>query len=192
MQLRLLAGDQAESAPVDVQELAAYTGRSASTLYDHLAVLRRMALVRQYYQAPGRLVFSFPAAVQSGKLESTPEILEYTIHAPVQKIGVNSGKLENDPAFDSGNLESTPENWNTAPIPVQNIGVDSEKLESAPENWKTPPISFQKTGVDSEKLENDPGFDSEKPESTPENWKTIPTSFQKTGVNSEKLENDPV
>ena len=90
MQLRLLAGGQAESAPIDVRELGAYTGRSASTLYDHLAVLRRMALVRQYYQTPGQLVFSFPAAVQSRKLESNTEIWN-TPPTPVQKTGVNSG-----------------------------------------------------------------------------------------------------
>ncbi len=184
MQLRLLVGDQAESAPVDVQELVAYTGRSASTLYDHLAVLRRMALVRQCYQAPGQLVFSFPAAVQSGKLESTPEIWN-TPSAPVQKTGVNSEKLENDPGFDSENLESTPENWKTPPTSVRKTGADSgnlendpgfdsENLESTPENWNTPPTSVRKTGADSEKLENDAGFDSEnlddKPSSSPENW----------------------
>ena len=128
MQLRLLVGDQAESAPIDVQELAAYTGRSASTLYDHLAVLRRMALVRQYYQAPGQLVFSFPAAVQSGKLESTPENWN-TPPTPVQKTGVNSGKLENDPGL-------IPENWN----PLQKTGIRPPDI--IPENWS----KFRKTG----------------------------------------------
>jgi hypothetical protein len=166
MQLRLLVGGQSESAPIDVQELTAYTGRSASTLYDHLAVLRRMALVRQYYQAPGQLVFSFPAAVQSGKWDSTPENWN-TPPTPLQKTGVNSGKLEN------GN------------------GLDSGKLDSSPENWKTTPASIQETGADSEKLENGAEFDSGNLDSSPENWNTIPTSVRKTGILSRNLEPTP-
>jgi hypothetical protein len=166
MQLRLLVGGQAESAPIDFQELAAYTGRSASTLYDHLAVLRRMALVRQYYQAPGQLVFSFPRAVQSEKLDSSPEN-RIAPPAAVQETGTDSEKLEN------GN------------------GLDSGKLDSSPENWKTTPASIQETGADSEKLENGAEFDSGNLDSSPENWNTIPTSVRKTGILSRNLEPTP-
>ena len=84
MQLRLLLSDQAESAPVSIAEMEVYTGKSASSLYDHLVVLRRMGLVRQYYQAPGRLVLSFPAEYSSEKLESTPKNRN-----PVQKTGIS-------------------------------------------------------------------------------------------------------
>ncbi len=95
MQLRLLVGEQAESAPVKIADLKAYTGRSASSLYDHLAVLRRMGLVRQYYHAPGRLVFSFPPEYSSGKQESASENW-HTTPIPVQKTGPDSGNLEKE------------------------------------------------------------------------------------------------
>ena len=141
MKIKLLVGGQEESAPIGIQELVEYIGRSASTLYDHRAVLRRIELVRQRCEGPGQLIFSFPRNDHSEKPESTPEIRKVT-PTSVRKTGIHSEKLENGAELDSGNLESTPDNWKTTPASVRKTGVNSDKLEPSPEKWN-PALSLK-------------------------------------------------
>ncbi len=86
MQLRLLVGDQAESAPVSIAETEAYTGKSRSALYTHLTALRRAELIDWRFAARRMLVFSLPGVLDAEKLD--------------QETGLQSGNLDQSKKVD--------------------------------------------------------------------------------------------
>ncbi len=173
MQLRLLVGRVEHSTPVGIQELVAHIGKSSSTIYDHLAALRRADLVRWRFASRGRMIFSFPEEVYSENLENRTIADSRKLDSSEdlnRKNGSLSRKLENGPT-------PSPENRNMLPASDQVTGANSEKLadelslvsekpESSPEIWHKPDLtagSDPGTGVDTEILDDNPA-------PSPENW----------------------
>jgi DNA-binding transcriptional ArsR family regulator len=61
LQLRLLADAAGETPPQGIRQLAEVTGKSASTLYGHLSLLRSHGLLRWRAAGKGLLIVSFDA-----------------------------------------------------------------------------------------------------------------------------------
>jgi hypothetical protein len=61
LQLRLLADAAGETPPQGIRQLAEVTGKSASTLYGHLSLLRSHGLLRWRAASKGLLIVSFDA-----------------------------------------------------------------------------------------------------------------------------------
>ena len=220
MQLRLLVGGQAESAPVSIAELEAYTGKSRSALYTHMTALRRAELVDWRFAARRMLVFSLPGGLDSVKLDQEPGLQSGNQEQSKkldQLSGLESKKLDQDPGHQSRNKDQSRK-------ADQLSGLESEKLDTgtanksgkqdanpsySPENWTQngaqPEISSQT------RLES--GNPDGKPSPSPENWNPTlslkplnninnlninqeevlrEAQFQKTGPDSRNLEKEAV
>ena len=193
MLLRMSVGDQEESAPIGIQELVEYIGKSSSTLYDHLAALRRAELIRWRFEARGRKIFSFPEDYEnlydSRRVDSEQYVITENRNVGHPKDEIDpitdfhyenldcSEKLDRNNGTHSRNLENNP-----IPSPENRNKelVDSRKLDCS-ENLD------QKSGIHSRNLENDPS-------PSPENWNKNDHEGEKDpeiGVNSRKLDDNP-
>ncbi len=206
MLLRMSVGDQEESAPIGIQELVEYIGKSSSTLYEHLAALRRVELVCWRFEARGMMIFSFPEELLSRKLDCSEKL--------DRNNGTHSRNLENNPI-------PSPENRNKELVDSRKLdcsenldqksGIHSRKLDyspsPSPENWNKNDLEdekFTEIGVNSRKLDDSPA-------PSPENWNDAlslnplinnininnkevlrEAQFQKTGQDSENLEREAV
>jgi len=164
LQLKLLVGDQAESPPVSIPELEAYSGKSRSTLYTHLDALRRAELVRWCFAARGQLVLSLPAGLDSGNLDYSG-ILD-------QKTGLQSRKLENEPSASPENRKIEQRIHDTGPTTT----IQSNKLD--------PQSGIESGKPDySEKLDQESGLQSGSPDQSN-------NVDQLSGLESKKLDQE--
>ena len=60
IQLRGLAWDRTETPPLSMNQLSGITGKSQSTLYGHLALLRSWGALRMRNSEKGTFILSFP------------------------------------------------------------------------------------------------------------------------------------
>ncbi len=208
MLLRVLVGGRPESAPVSIPELVIYTGKSRSTLYSHMTVLRRAELVDWHFAARRQLVLSFPAGLASGKLDYSGRL--------DQKIGLQSRKRENEPTASPGNRNIEQRIHDTSPTSTiqsknldQQSGIESGKPDYSEKlNRETglhsgsPDQSNnvdQLSGLESKKLEQETAIKSRKLDDKssfgPENWidnEEQPEFSSQTRLESRSLDGNPL
>ena len=163
IQLRGLAWDRTETPQLSMAQLSDLTGKSQSTLYAHIALLRSWGALRMRPSVKGSIIVAFPV--------DTGQILFEGDNLPAQLAArFNSDSRKGDSEFlDSRNLEM-PDPSPSSPINY----LDSDSVGEREVEINQLDLSQYKRSQDSENLERI----SEKSESPLIEGKEIPRSFE--------------
>ena len=140
IQLRGLAWDRTETPPLSMPQLSDLTGKSQSTLYGHMALLRSWGALRMRPSAKGTFIVSFPADTgefyldgdflppDSGILDSeNQEKPDPSPSSPINQLDINAveerERDDQDPDPEINQLDLSREGE------FQITGINSEKLE---------------------------------------------------------------
>jgi hypothetical protein len=135
IQLRGLAWDRMETPQVSMAQLSDLTGKSQSTLYAHMALLRSWGALRMRPSVKGSIIVAFPADTGEFFLDGN------SLPAQLAARNLDSEKLERD----SEKLERDSEN------------LDSRKLEKGDPPSPSSPLSQpNKDSVEEREGENLP------------------------------------
>ena len=172
IQLRGLAWDREETPAISMPQLSDLTGKSQSTLYGHMALLRSWGALRMRPSVKGTFIVSFPA--DSGEFyldgnslppdSENPEKPDLSLNKPINQLEINS---VNEKERENNQLDhSRGEDF-------QISGVNSRNQENAaprsgakspsggPDLSLNPPIDILDINVLEERERDDQEFDQE-------------------------------